>query len=166
MSEAYFQRVRENIVQDVTHAIAGSRNDTLNVAAYTLGRHAHLAPKFLDNAIIDLHAAAKAIGLRDQEIRTTIGSGFQRGGENPKHLENSEQLPYTPSEFDRLVDRLQAEQMLLKDDKTREEKIQSARQVWDRSVDITSDNIQQIRPALLYLNGRQINARSAVGIAR
>lgn len=166
MSEAYFQRVRENIVQDVAHAIAGSRNDTLNVAAYTLGRHAHLAPKFLDNAIIDLHAAAKAIGLRDQEIRTTIGSGFQRGGENPKQLENSEQLPYTPSEFDRLVDRLQAEQMLLKDDKTREEKIQSARQVWDRSVDITSDNIQQIRPALLYLNGRQINARSAVGIAR
>lgn len=95
MSELYFDKVRESVLGDVVHAMKGGRNEVLNKAAFTLGRHAHLAPALLDAAIVDLHGAAKQIGLNELEIKATIGSGFKRGGENPKKLENSEAVPYT-----------------------------------------------------------------------
>ena len=103
MSEAYFQKVKESAVGDVMLTLKGGRNETLNKAAYLLGRHAHLAPSNIDLAIMELHTAAKSVGLHDVEIKATIGSGFKRGGENPKILENSDATPYTVSEFDRLI---------------------------------------------------------------
>jgi hypothetical protein len=65
MSEAYFSKVHESTVSEMLTTIKGGRNEMLNKAAYTLGRHAHLAPSNIDAAIIDLHAAAKQVGLHD-----------------------------------------------------------------------------------------------------
>jgi len=90
----------------VAGAIKGSRNEILNKAAFSIGRHAHMAPANLDAALMELHSAAKNMGLQDHEIKATIGSGFKRGGDSPKELENSDALPYTPSEFERLMARL------------------------------------------------------------
>jgi hypothetical protein len=84
MSERYFSKVAESAVADVANAIKGSRNEILNKAAFSLGRHAHMAPANLDAAISELHSAAKAMGLQDHEIKATIGSGFKRGGDSPK----------------------------------------------------------------------------------
>jgi RecA-family ATPase len=166
MSEVYFQKVRENVVKDVIGAGKGMRNEALNKAAFTIGRHAHLSPAHLDDAITDLHIAAKQIGLHDIEIKPTIGSGFKRGGENPKQLENSDTTPYTPSEMDRLIGRLAAKELLARDDETRQDKIAKAKQAWDRAVPIEPATKDACRPALLYLNSRGLRAASAVNVAR
>ena len=68
MSEIYFEKVRESVIGDVVHALRGGRNEVLNKAAFTLGRHAHLAPGLLDKAIVDLHGAAKQVGVNEPEI--------------------------------------------------------------------------------------------------
>lgn len=166
MSEAYFQKVRESVVLDVINAGKGQRNEVLNKAAFTLGRHAHMSPANLDSAIMDLHNAAKQIGLQASEIKPTVGSGFKRGGDNPKVLENDDAQPYTPSEMDRLVTRLASKELLAKDDETRADKIAKARAAWERAVPITPETIDAVRPALLYLNNRKLKAASAVNVAR
>ena len=166
MSERYFSKVAESAVADVANAIKGSRNEILNKAAFSLGRHAHLAPANLDAALGELHSAAKAMGLQEHEIRATIGSGFKRGGDNPKELENSSDLPYTPSEFERLMTRLAAKDILIRDDESRAQKMQKAREIWERGVTISRDNIDAVRPALLYLNSRGLRASTASDAAR
>ena len=166
MSEAYFQKVKESAVSDVMLTLKGGRNETLNKAAYLLGRHAHLAPTNIDLAIMELHTAAKSVGLHDPEIKATIGSGFKRGGENPKILENSDATPYTVSEFDRLIGRLASKEMLVRDQETRKDKIKKAKEAWDRAVPISRDNKDAIRPALLYLNSRGLRASTATNVAR
>jgi len=166
MSESYFEKVRESVVGDVVHALRGGRNEVLNKAAFTIGRHAHLAPALLDKAIVDLHGAAKQIGLNEPEIKATIGSGFKRGGENPKQLENSDAVPYTASDFERLISKLAASDLLARDDETRIDKMNKARQTWERSVPINRENKDAVRPALLYLNHRGLRASTASNIAR
>ena len=166
MSDAYFSKVRESVVGEVMATLKGGRNETLNKAAYTLGRHAHLSPANIDAAIVELHGAAKTIGLNDIEIKATIGSGFKRGGENPKELKDSDTTPYTVSEFDRLIGRLAAQDMLVRDEETRQDKIKKASEAWERAVPITRDNKLATRPALLYLNSRGLRASSAVDVAR
>ena len=104
---AYFQRVTETAIADVQHAAAGQRNQTLNKAAFALGRHAHLKGANVDTAIFALNTAAEAIGLPKHEIMATVGSGFKRGAENPKTLDETD-LPFQPSELDRLIGRLAA----------------------------------------------------------
>lgn len=151
---------------DVANAIKGSRNEILNKAAFSLGRHAHLAPANLDAALGELHSAAKAMGLQEHEIRATIGSGFKRGGDNPKELENSNDMPYTPSEFERLMTRLAAKDILVRDDESRADKMRKAREIWERGVTISRDNIDAVRPALLYLNSRGLRASTASHSAR
>jgi RecA-family ATPase len=166
MSERYFSKVAESAVADVANAIKGSRNEILNKAAFTLGRHAHMAPSNLDAALGELHSAAKAMGLQEHEIRATIGSGFKRGGDNPKELENSDAMPYTPSEFDRLMARLAAKEVLVRDDETRADKMRKAKDIWERGVAISRENIDAVRPALLYLNSRGLRASTASHAAR
>ena len=166
MSESYFEKVRESVVGDVVHALRGGRNEVLNKAAFTIGRHAHLAPALLDKAIVDLHGAAKQIGLNELEIKATIGSGFKRGGENPKQLENSDAVPFTASDFERLISKLAASDLLARDDETRIDKMNKARQTWERSVPINRENKDAVRPALLYLNHRGLRASTASNIAR
>ena len=166
MSEAYFSKVRESTVSEMLTTIKGGRNEMLNKAAYTLGRHAHLAPSNIDAAIIDLHAAAKQVGLHDIEIKATIGSGFKRGGENPKVLEDSDAKPFTASEFDRLIGKLASKEMLTRDEETRKDKIDKARKAWEGGVPISRESKDAVRPALLYLNNRGLRASAAVGAAR
>ena len=166
MSERYFSKVAESAVADVAGAIKGSRNEILNKAAFSLGRHAHMAPANLDAALMELHSAAKAMGLQDHEIKATIGSGFKRGGDNPKELENSDAMPYTPSEFERLMARLAAKEVLARDDETRADKMRKARDIWERAATISRDNIDAVRPALLYLNSRGLRASTASHSAR
>ena len=103
----------------------------------------HLGANVIDLAITDLHTAAKSIGLNEIEIKATIGSGFKRGGENPKILENSDTVPYTSSEFDRLVGRLAQKEMLVRDEETRQDKIKKAREVWERAVPISRETKTQ-----------------------
>ena len=151
---------------DVAGAIKGSRNEILNKAAFSIGRHAHMAPANLDAALMELHSAAKNMGLQDHEIKATIGSGFKRGGDSPKELENSDALPYTPSEFERLMTRLAAKEVLARDDESRADKMRKAREIWERGVTISRDNVDAVRPALLYLNSRGLRASTASHAAR
>ena len=161
MSERYFSKVAESALADVAGAIKGSRNEILNKAAFSIGRHAHMAPANLDAALMELHSAAKNMGLQDHEIKATIGSGFKRGGDSPKELENSDALPYTPSEFERLMARLAAKEVLARDDESRADKMRKAREIWERGVTISRDNVDAVRPALLYLNSRGLRASTA-----
>ena len=166
MSEAYFRKVLDGAVDDVVASMKGGRNENLNKAAFSLGRHAHLAPANIDDAIMQLHTAAKQIGLNDIEIKTTIGSGFKRGGENPKELENSDSMPYVTSELDRLITRLAHKDLIVRDDESRAEKIRKANDAWERAVPITRENTDAVRPALLYLNSRGLRASTAAGVAK
>lgn len=166
MSQQYFSKVRESIVAEIGMASKGGRNEALNKAAFTVGRHAHMGSGDIDSTILDLHTAAKAIGLSEPEIKTTIGSGFKRGSENPKQLEGNESEPFAPSEMDRLIGRLAAKNLLVRDDETRQQKVAKAVEAWERCVPITRDNQDAVRPALLYLNSRSLRAGTAADIAR
>ena len=166
MSEAYFEKVRESAVSEILTTLKGARNEALNKAAYALGRHAHLGPANIDAAVSELHSAAKQIGLNDIEIKATIGSGFKRGGENPKVLEDSDAVPYSASEFDRLIGRLASKEMLVRDEETRQDKIKKAQEQWERAVPISRETTDAVRPALLYLNSRGLRASTAVDVAR
>ena len=163
---AYFQRVRETAVDDVCHAGSGSRNEELNKAAFSIGRHAHLKGADIDGAVQDLHTAAKSIGLHDIEIRATIGSGLKRGMENPRELPDNPDEPFQPSDMQRLIARLARAKLIENDIEARGEKIQKAKEIWDRAVDISRDAIDAVRPALLYLNNRSIRAATASGVAK
>ena len=79
MSVNYFQKVRESVVTEIGMAPQGRRNEALNLAAYALGRHAHMDAANIDSSVIDLHTAAKAIGLQEHEIKATkIGRAHVR----------------------------------------------------------------------------------------
>ena len=166
MSEAYFAKVLQGAVDDVVSSGKGGRNEGLNKAAFSIGRHAHLAPANIDDAIFSLHTAAKQVGLNDMEIKATIGSGFKRGGDNPKELENSDATPYVASEMDRLISRLAQKDLIMRDDETRADKIRKAKDAWERAVPITRENVDAVRPALLYLNSRSLRASTADGVAK
>jgi len=166
MSQLYFEKVVDSAVRDVAASIKGGRNENLNKAAFSIGRHAHLHSDGIDGAILQLHSAAKQIGLNDIEIKATIGSGFKRGGENPKQLENTDIQPYIPSELDSLIARLARQDLILQDEETRQQKIERAQKTWERSVPITRDNLDNVRPALLYLRSRALKASTVVGVAR
>ena len=166
MSEAYFSKVLDGAVHDVIASMKGGRNENLNKAAFAIGRHAHLSPANTDAAIMQLHAAAREVGLKDFEIKSTIGSGFKRGAENPKQLENSDIQPYIPSELERLVARLASQDLIIRDEENRSDKIKKAQDAWERAVPITRENKDAVRPALLYLNSRGLRASSAVGVAK
>jgi len=166
MSEAYFNKVLDGAVHDVIASMKGGRNENLNKAAFAIGRHAHLSPANTDNAILQLHTAARQIGLKDFEIKSTIGSGFKRGAENPKQLENSDIQPYIPSELERLIARLSSQDLIIRDEETRNDKIKKAQDAWERAVPITRENLNAIKPALLYLHSRGLRASSAVGVAK
>ena len=165
MSVNYFQKVLESVVTEIGMAPQGRRNEALNLAAYALGRHAHMDASNIDSSVIDLHTAAKAIGLQEHEIKATIGSGFKRGSENPKTLENDDAVPFQPSEMDRLIVRLASKDLLIRDEETRAEKIAKAQAAWERSVPISRENKDAVRPALLYLNNRGMRAGVAEGVA-
>lgn len=162
---AYFEKVVQSSVADVQCAGSGQRNETLNKAAFAVGRHAHLKGANIDNALIELHSAAKMIGLQEHEIKSTVASGFRRGAENPHTIEDND-APFMPSDLDRLIARLSAAGLMEADNEKREQKMAQAIKAWESAVPIRSDNRDAIRPALHYLNNRHLAARTGVDIAR
>jgi hypothetical protein len=57
MSVNYFQKVRESVVSEIGMAPQGRRNEALNLAAYALGRHAHMDASNIDSSVIGNRAA-------------------------------------------------------------------------------------------------------------
>ena len=75
-------------------------------------------------------------------------------------------MPYSASEFDRLIGRLAGKEMLVRDEETRQDKIKKAQEQWERAVPISRETTDAVRPALLYLNSRGLRASTAVDTAR
>lgn len=71
-------------VQRVLDAAPGTRNHTLNAAAFALGQLS--ASRLLPHQLIEdaLHAAANAIGLSPREATATIRSGLNAGARQPR----------------------------------------------------------------------------------
>ena len=69
--------------QAVCGAAEGTRNDTLNTAAFNLGQ---LVPQFLSeqDVVDELRQAARTCGLTDSEADATIASGVTKGMQSPR----------------------------------------------------------------------------------
>ena len=65
-------------------AVEGSRNDTLNRAAFKLGQLAGAGLVDRDHIAVELEQVAARIGLGPAEIRRTIASGLAAGLEHPR----------------------------------------------------------------------------------
>ena len=166
MSIQYFTKVKENCVSEIAISAPGQRNEILNKAAFSIGRHSHFEGVDVDAALLDISTAAKAIGLNDIEIKSTMGSGFSRGLQSPKELTGSEQAPYEASEMTKLIQRLVKKNIIENDAESRKDKITKAQAIWDSCIEISPKNKDAVRPALLYLNSRAINARTATKSAK
>lgn len=74
----------------VAAAPAGTRNDTLNIAAVKLGSlvaGGHLPPALV---LQELTAAAEAAGLEPTEIRATLNSGLRKGEQQPRQIPDTD----------------------------------------------------------------------------
>lgn len=71
-------------VQTLATAVEGSRNDTLNRAAFNLGQL--VGSGDLPDALVvdELTAVARQVGLADSEIHATIKSGMDSGAATPR----------------------------------------------------------------------------------
>lgn len=87
-AERYLLAALEGECEAVAEAIEGTRNDTLNRAAFRLGQLSAAVPGFADDAILTaaLLDAADAAGLPEAESLATIASGLRAGHENPRRL--------------------------------------------------------------------------------
>ena len=70
--------------ENVATARLGTRNDTLNRAAYNLGQLIAAGQLAEDDATTELTAAALRAELEPGEIRRTITSGLAAGQRNPR----------------------------------------------------------------------------------
>jgi hypothetical protein len=84
--ERYAAVALEAEVDRVTRAPVGTRNDTLNRAAFALGRL--VAAGILDAWTVrsELDRAARQAGLGRAEVRRTIRSGLTAGQESPRRV--------------------------------------------------------------------------------
>lgn len=85
-AERYLATAVSNEVGRVLNAVEGSRNDTLNTAAFSLGQL--VAGAGLDRAHVEqqLAVAAHTVGLEDTETRNTITSGITAGMNEPRGI--------------------------------------------------------------------------------
>jgi hypothetical protein len=67
-------------------AVEGTRNDTLNRAAFNLGQLAAAGMIDPDRVAAELQRAATSIGLGPRETRRTIASGLAAGVQHPRSL--------------------------------------------------------------------------------
>ncbi len=65
-------------------AVEGTRNDTLNRAAFNLGQLVGAGLLEQQRVAAELERAATAIGLGEREIRRTIASGLTAGAQQPR----------------------------------------------------------------------------------
>ena len=164
MSGAYWDAVVRNVVDDLSTAGPGARNAQLNAASFALGRCAHLPGADIDAALLQLTQAGEQIGLAAPEIRATMASGFRRGTDNPRDIEDGS-MPFEPPAIERLMRRLAKAKLIEADVEDVQTKIDRAQAKLKSCVTITPDTAQACRPALLYLNGRGISARALDGQA-
>lgn len=107
----YARTARTAEVQRVAYAQLGSRNHTLNEAAYSLGQL--VGGGQLDEARVcrELTDAALECGLERCETLKTINSGIEAGKKEPRLPDNPDKPPFSPFEiapvgemdFDQLV---------------------------------------------------------------
>lgn len=81
---AYVLRAVQGEVQRVLDAVEGTRNHTLNRAAYSLGQLVGAGLLDEDAATGALLTAAGAAGLPDAEAAATIRSGLRAGAKSPR----------------------------------------------------------------------------------
>jgi hypothetical protein len=81
----YFAAAVSSEVADVAAARPGTRNDTLNRAAFRLGQLAAAGHGGLEELTAPLLAAALAAGLTEAESLATINSGIGAGQRHPRH---------------------------------------------------------------------------------
>lgn len=77
-------------IMNVAAAPAGTRNDTLNIAAVKLGSlvaGGHLPPGLV---LQELTNAATAAGLEAAEIRATLNSGLRKGEQQPRNIPDTD----------------------------------------------------------------------------
>lgn len=87
-AERYLLAALQGECETVAEAHEGTRNDTLNRAAFRLGQLGAAIPRFdgdqvLTAALLD---AADAAALGETEAAATIASGLRAGRENPRRL--------------------------------------------------------------------------------
>ena len=82
----YFQAALRAELADVAAAPTGTRNDTLNRAAFRLAQLAASGHAVLDDLHAPLLDAALAAGLTEPEALATIASGLSAGHQHPRHL--------------------------------------------------------------------------------
>ncbi len=80
----YGERALRDEIGNVARAPEGTRNDTLNTAAFALGQLVGGREVEQRDAWGALEGAARACGLPDAESSKTIRSGFQAGLESPR----------------------------------------------------------------------------------
>lgn len=82
----YAARALQSEVDQLARARAGTRNDTLNRAGYSLAQlvaGGHLDRDTVRQALTE---AGRASGLDDNEIRQTLRSSFQAGAQHPRQV--------------------------------------------------------------------------------
>ncbi len=92
-STPYGQRALEDELQIVANAPEGTRNDSLNRAAFALGQLVAGGEVDSFDAQRSLDAAAQSCGLPLKEARKTIQSGFSSGLENPRRAPDTAPPP-------------------------------------------------------------------------
>jgi len=97
---AYAQKALEGEIEGVLSAPEGTRNDTLNRAAYALGQLVGAGALPEATVRTELEDAAQRVGLPDGEAVATILSGMEAGKLDPRNLSDvgtkSKNSAYSP----------------------------------------------------------------------
>lgn len=93
---AYLQAAVNGEVTRLVNTTEGSRNHTLNAAAFSLGQLIAGAGLDEPTVIEALTAAAQAAGLEASETAATIRSGIRAGKDTPRAVPEPETTTYTP----------------------------------------------------------------------
>lgn len=93
----YLLKALADEIQRVYDATEGTRNDSLNRAAFSLGQL--VAGAGLDENLVrdELTAAALAVGLTEAETRATIRSGIASGAKKPRGVPELHVVPDAPT---------------------------------------------------------------------
>lgn len=83
--ESYVRAALEGEVNRVLEAMPGTRNDTLNTAAFALGQLV-AADALPESATEALRDAALAVGLSERETDLTLRSGLEAGKRQPRDI--------------------------------------------------------------------------------
>lgn len=95
-AEPYALKALANEIEAVSTAAPGTRNHTLNVAAFNLGQLVGAGHLQATTVIQNLTVAALAAGLDRDEILPTISSGLGEGRKQPRAVAEAVSAPLPP----------------------------------------------------------------------